>query len=46
MDLSGRDFICTQDWSQEELVKALDLAAEMKRSGDPHAHCIDEFLEI
>jgi N-acetylornithine carbamoyltransferase len=31
MDLYGRDFICTQDWSVEELATALDLAAEMKR---------------
>ena len=31
MDLYGRDFICTQDWSVEELMAALDLAAKMKR---------------
>ncbi len=31
MDLYGRDFICTQDWSFEELIAALDLAAKMKR---------------
>ena len=31
MDLYGRDFICTQDWSVKELMAALDLAAEMKR---------------
>ncbi|MBN1178394.1 MAG: ornithine carbamoyltransferase, partial [Anaerolineae bacterium] len=31
MDLYGRDFICTQDWSVEELMTALDLAARMKR---------------
>jgi N-acetylornithine carbamoyltransferase len=31
MDLYGRDFICTQDWSVEELTAALDLAAKMKR---------------
>jgi ornithine carbamoyltransferase len=32
MDLYGRDFICTQDWSVEELMAALDLAAKMKRN--------------
>jgi N-acetylornithine carbamoyltransferase len=31
MDLYGRDFICTQDWSVEELKHALELAAKMKR---------------
>jgi len=31
MDLYGRDFICTQDWSLDELRATLDLAAKMKR---------------
>ena len=31
MDLFGRDFICTQDWSAQELTAALELAAKMKR---------------
>jgi N-acetylornithine carbamoyltransferase len=31
VDLSGRDFIVTQDWALEELQAALRLAAEMKR---------------
>ena len=31
MDLHGRDFICTQEWSRDELAAALDLAARMKR---------------
>ncbi|QLH41725.1 MAG: ornithine carbamoyltransferase [Coxiellaceae bacterium] len=31
MSLYGKDLICTQDWSKEELVKVLDLALEMKR---------------
>ena len=31
MDLFGRDFICTQDWSVQELTAALELAAKMKR---------------
>jgi N-acetylornithine carbamoyltransferase len=31
MDLFGKDFICTQDWSKGELLAVLDLAARMKR---------------
>jgi ornithine carbamoyltransferase len=31
MDLHGKDFICTQHWTKEELMAALDLAAKMKR---------------
>jgi len=31
MDLFGRDLITTQEWSREELVAVLDLAAKMKR---------------
>ena len=31
MDLYGRDLICTQDWSVEELEAVLELAAKMKR---------------
>jgi N-acetylornithine carbamoyltransferase len=31
MDLYGRDFIVTQEWSCDELQAALDLAAQMKR---------------
>ena len=31
MDLYGQDFICTQHWTFEELLAALDLAARMKR---------------
>jgi len=31
MDLYGRDFICTQDWKVQELMAALELAAQMKR---------------
>jgi ornithine carbamoyltransferase len=31
MDLFGRDLICTQDWSVEELEAVLELAVEMKR---------------
>ncbi len=31
MDLYGRDFIVTQEWSTDELMALLDLAAKMKR---------------
>ena len=31
MSLQGKDVICTQEWSLEELRAALDLAAAMKR---------------
>jgi len=31
MDLYGRDFLCTQNWTIEELKVVLDLAAKMKR---------------
>jgi ornithine carbamoyltransferase len=31
MDLYGRDLLVTQEWSDEELVAALELAAQMKR---------------
>jgi N-acetylornithine carbamoyltransferase len=31
MALYGKDFICTQDWSIDELRQVLDLAAKMKR---------------
>ncbi len=31
MELYGKDFICTQEWRKEELVAALELAAQMKR---------------
>jgi ornithine carbamoyltransferase len=37
MDLYGRDLICTQDWTKEELVATLELAARMKRDRfSPH----------
>ena len=31
MDLYGRDFIVSQEWSRDELFALLDLAAKMKR---------------
>lgn len=31
MDLYGRDLICSQEWSFDELLAVLDLAAKMKR---------------
>jgi len=30
-DLYGKDLICTQDWSKNELDLVLDLAIKMKR---------------
>jgi ornithine carbamoyltransferase len=39
VDLRGRDLICTQDWSPDELEAVLDLAVEMKKNrySDEHA---------
>ncbi len=31
MDLTGRDLICTQDWSIEELIKVIELAEDMQK---------------
>src|SRR5215210_4332140 len=45
--LSGRDFISTADWSADELVLALDVAAELKsafKSGTPHRLLEDKTL--
>ncbi|MGY5874723.1 MAG: ornithine carbamoyltransferase [Candidatus Thorarchaeota archaeon] len=41
--LYGRDLLCTQDWSVEELERALDLAFEMKekRYDHPLNNCLD-----
>ncbi len=43
VDLKGRDLLCTQDWSIEELEKTLDLAFEMKanRYDHPLNNCLD-----
>ncbi len=40
--LKGRDLICTQDWSREELDTVLELAHEMKadRFGHRYAECL------
>ncbi len=38
MDLHGRDLICTQEWSIEELEMVLSLAAEMKRERFTHRY--------
>ena len=42
VNLSGRDLICTQDWSVEELEAVLSLAVEMKahRYSDEHARIL------
>ncbi|MHA1906373.1 MAG: ornithine carbamoyltransferase [Candidatus Thorarchaeota archaeon] len=43
VDLKGRDLLCTQDWSVEELEKTLDLSFEMKanRYDHPLNSCLD-----
>ncbi|MHA2264690.1 MAG: ornithine carbamoyltransferase [Candidatus Thorarchaeota archaeon] len=43
VDLFGRDLLCTQDWTIEELEKTLDLAFEMKerRYDHPLSSCLD-----
>lgn len=42
-DLKGRDLLCTQDWSLEELDRTLDLAFEFKanRYDHPLNNCLD-----
>ncbi len=42
VNLTGRDLICTQDWSVDELEAVLSLAVEMKagRYGDEHARVL------
>jgi len=42
VNLTGRDLICTQDWSVEELEAVLSLAVEMKghRYSDEHARIL------
>ena len=45
MDLKGRDFISTQDWSKEELIAALDKSAELKqkfKNSIAHRECPDK----
>jgi len=45
MDLKGRDFISTQDWTKEELEVALKKAAELKekfKNGIPHRELSDK----
>jgi ornithine carbamoyltransferase len=41
--LYGKDFISTEDWSNEELETALDMATDLKRrflAGEPHDHLL------
>jgi ornithine carbamoyltransferase len=42
VDLRGKDLLCTQDWSVEELEAVLDLAVDMKkhRFSDVHAEIL------
>jgi len=45
MNLKGRDFISTQDWSKEELIAALDKSTELKqkiKDGIAHRECQDK----
>jgi len=37
MDLFGKDFICSQEWSKAQLDELLDLAAKMKRTASRRA---------
>ncbi|MGV9169546.1 MAG: ornithine carbamoyltransferase, partial [Promethearchaeia archaeon] len=43
MSLYGRDLLCTQDWSIDEMEKTLDLAKEMKAKRFDHRlnNCLD-----
>ncbi|MBD3159228.1 MAG: ornithine carbamoyltransferase [Candidatus Lokiarchaeota archaeon] len=43
MSLYGRDLLCTQDWSIDEIEKTLDLAKEMKAKRFDHRlkNCLD-----
>ncbi len=43
IDLKGRDLLCTQDWSVEELEKTLELAFEFKKNRYDHPlnNCLD-----
>ena len=41
--LYGKDFITTEDWTNEELETALDMATDLKRrflAGEPHDHLL------
>lgn len=45
MNLKGRDFISTQDWTKEELIHALDKTEELKhkfKNGVPHRELPDK----
>jgi len=47
MNLKGRDWICTQDWSVEEIQYLLDRSVELKRmfkAGEPHRLLADKTL--
>ncbi len=45
--LKGKDYISTQDWSDEEIEQALDTAAELKsmfKNGKPHRYLPDKTI--
>lgn len=47
MNLKGRDWICTQDWSVDEIQHLIDRATELKRrfkAGEPHRLLPDKTL--
>ena len=46
-NLSGKDYISTQDWTREELDTALDVSFDLKRRfalGEPHRLLQDKTL--
>lgn len=45
--LKGKDYISTQDWSDDEIEQALETAAELKtmfKNGKPHRHLPDKTI--
>ena len=45
--LKGRDYISTQDWTDEEIEIALETAADLKqkfKNGEPHRHLPDKTI--
>ena len=47
MNLRGRDYIATQDWTTDELQYLIDRAGELKRqfkAGEPHRHLPDKTI--
>ena len=41
--LYGKDFITTEDWTNDELISMMDMAGDLKRRfavGEPHDHIL------